>query len=219
MLCNCSTIMKMRLKVMMRLISDIGSLHFNDVQRCDEHIDWCRRLSMDLKFQLFTKAGKNLVLQKDIFDYACAQGKNKNVNVYASIFDCKFIDWVKDCTTIKLAYSQRKNIELIDACIKTGKELIITANLFDDIPLKALRLYTLADSQVAKYPWDITPDLRGFERLFNGISFHGLNLDMINNNFDVIEMHCRLGDDLELQYPDGKIAQKYEDVLKWQKYQ
>ena len=174
----------------MRLILDCGSTHGNDWARIQELIKLAEECHAELKFQLFTQSPGNLPCNRNLFTLAAKLGQSRGVPVFASVWDKEAVELVPliGCRTIKIAYSQRNNEDLINYATKMGVEVIVSYDWMDtprrDVtPMLCIPVYPV------HYQIDFT---EVFKR-FTAFSDHSLGISQttraITAGAQIIEKH------------------------------
>ena len=204
---------------------DPGSCHLKDFERAITIQNRAIFAGADaIKWQLFDQhsSPSNFALPYDWFKKLKEHGDKYGIKVYASVFDLKAISVLQDASSeyVKLAYSKRLNKELLQAIEKTKMKLIVTCDLFD-IPAylpEAIKLWTDADANGAKYPSYGLPCFKSmFEpHRFNGVSLHTMDPGVVvianSSGAEYIEVHMRMGDELDFTCNDGMFAFTPEQI-------
>lgn len=122
----------------MKIIAEIGSNHCGDLDRAIEHVRVAKKMGADyVKFQAwdvdeFVSQMRNKEMYETCKKYQVPVSWYKALynegNVFFSVFDKKSLNELEklDCERYKIASGDFTNKELIDAVIKTGKEMFIS---------------------------------------------------------------------------------------------
>lgn len=122
----------------MKIIAEIGSNHCGDLDRAIEHVRVAKKMGADyVKFQAwdvdeFVSQMRNKEMYESCKKYQVPVSWYKELlakgNVFFSVFDKKSLNELEklDCERYKIASGDFTNKELVDAVIKTGKEMFIS---------------------------------------------------------------------------------------------
>jgi sialic acid synthase SpsE len=208
------------------VIAEAGQNHCGDMELAHKLIILAKDNGADLvKFQLYDH---NILYanRPDIQDVALSYdqaeelfnyGQGAGIEVFFSVFDIERVKW---CEAIgvkryKVAFSQRKNTELLDAILETDKPCIISSNrptLFDTlycVPLYPTRIEELDFSDLDS---------------FDGFSDHTIGLDAakiaIARGAGIIEKHFSIDHKTGIDAPwsmtpdELKELRRFENVVK-----
>ncbi|HDY86642.1 MAG TPA: hypothetical protein ENH82_00830 [bacterium] len=180
----------------MKIIAEIGSNHCGDLDRAIEHIRVAKRMGADMvKFQAwnadeFVSVIRNKEMYETCKKYQVPVAWYKKLsdegNVFFSVFDKKTLNILErttDSKIYKIASGDFTNKELIDAVIKTGKEMFIsdggTTKKEQEEVAGYLRSHKV-DYKLfycnACYPPDSTYLLNLHDRYYEGFSDHSDSL-------------------------------------------
>jgi sialic acid synthase SpsE len=152
-----------------------------------------------VKWQLFEKAGENIPLTHEAFQYAYDYGTSLGYKVTASAFDKNSLDFLLgfDIPFVKIANNRGLDWltgeipRRVPVAISVGKEMITTSYFKFLLPHDHI-LYC-----VSSYPArdDDYTNIFGYYRLHRGISDHTTSFSLFRKfEPEVIEMHYKLED-------------------------
>lgn len=206
------------------VILDIGSCHEGDRSKAITAILRAKEIGADaIKFQLFDQdgEGQNVALNPEWMQRLVDWGDRHEIVVFASVFDVKFVPVVcgAGCEYIKVAYSQRNNKPLVDACVEQfGAENTFVSYGAMEIPrpnVKALYVHTVAGDVI--YPVETYLSFGGIFRdgRFCGFSDHTLGYmqaaTAVSAGASVIEKHVKFAS-TPLSVPDARFAITFEEA-------
>lgn len=169
----------------MHLAVDCGSTHMGKREYCKEIIRVAKDNGADsVKFQLFKQEDypHNIELNRDLFGELVSYGKEKEIMIAASAFDMEAVELLKRLQVgyIKLAFSQRKKINLINSLTNIGTKVVVTTDeatmksYKDSMHLKMLCVDHF--NGVSAYPVPWKTDFEGKFPMFDGYSDHHTGL-------------------------------------------
>jgi sialic acid synthase SpsE len=212
------------------IVAEIGQ-NFTDMWMAKDLISLAYKGGADLaKFQLFDSVKlygeyQDTELTKEQASELFAYGKVIGIEVFFSVFDVERVKWCEEMGVkrYKLAYSQRRNPELIKTLMSLRREVIIS----DDTPTMLIPSGKIPPISkvlqcVPKYPARIQDyKLKQFGA-FDGISDHTIGLDCakiaISRGAKIIEKHfCfnhQTGVDAEwsMDYDELKELRRFYDI-------
>lgn len=211
------------------LVVDIGQNHLGDMDLAKELIELAKFGGADLvKFQLYD----HKVLYKDhpevpqvdltfnqaqlLFDY----GKEVGIEVFFSVFDVERVEWCEKMGVkrYKVAFSQRYNMDIIQAIVATEKPYMISSQYWGDSSQIASpdRLYC-----VPKYP-TLLSDLKfGMEHfvMFDGFSDHTIGIDAakiaLARGAQIIEKHFAIDHKTGIDAEWSMNLDELKELRKW----
>ena len=174
----------------MRLILDPGSSHGNDWAKFQELVKLCEECHAELKFQLFEQSPGNLPCNRNFFALAVELGRAKGVSVFASVWDRNAVDILEQlkCKTIKIAYGQRHNADLVNYAVRSKREIIVSYDWMDTPRRDVTPIFCIPE-----YPVHYLIDFNEVFKRFTGFSDHSLGISQtikaIQMGAQIIEKH------------------------------
>jgi N-acetylneuraminate synthase len=189
-----------------QIIVDAGSCHEGKLAQAKELIRVGASCGASaVKFQLFKNLTPNIELPYEWMPELVGYGRLLGVDVFASVWDKEGIDALvkAEARTIKLAYPQRHNKELLSAIPERLSKVIISGDIFTDWSEKVTtKLYCIPE-----YPVKYQVDFDILDR-FDGFSDHTIGIRQSANalcyGIKFLEKHfCLTGNEA---CPDAKFA-------------
>ena len=196
------------------IITDPGSCHMGRMDLATELVDVSKDCGADaVKFQLFPKcmAGRNVWLDPAMFSDLVMYGKEKRIEVFASVFDEETYEVVANrCASIKFSFSSPIKHLVQNACndprlsrVYVSSDTLTRPKIQSD---KLLNLYCIPLYPVP-YVIDFSTELlHGFD----GFSDHTLGIRQaiaaVGAGAAIIEKHLRLDNPACDGCPDGAFA-------------
>ena len=152
-----------------------------------------------IKWQLFKKAGENIPLSHEIFEYAYNYAKKLGYKTTSSVFDKESLEFLLkfDIPFVKIA--NNRNLDWIMGEIKRKIPIVLSYGNVEE--LKVVRTYNTEKLLcVSGYPataeaYEKTFDLVYYMKCDCGISDHTTNFDLFNKyKPSLIEFHYKLKD-------------------------
>jgi sialic acid synthase len=179
----------------MRLILDAGGTATNSIPKMCELVDLCKEVKAELKFQLFTNSTVNTPLNRRMYKEIAEYAEDEGVLMFASVWDREAIELIEETggKSIKIAYSQRNNWDIINAALRTGLEVIRSSGWMDQYDMHFTNLYCHAINDIPQYPVIDMLNFDGIFELFQGFSDHSLGIKQtikaIEAGAQIIEKH------------------------------
>lgn len=203
-------------------IADPGSTHGGDYDTALRQVRYAREAGFDaIKFQMFPpstdiRSKGNIPLPFDWMPRLISAGKNAGIEVFASVWSTQAMDVLADCgcQSVKFAYSQRHNDNLMKYADGMFKKVYISGDIMTGWPSIAhIRLYC-----IPQYPVQYHVAFGElFPARFQGFSDHTLGTAQTRFAMDagaiVIEKHVML-DDCKVDCPDSRFAVTFSDMKK-----
>lgn len=185
---------------MKHLILDPGSCHGGQLSNVLKFVDLAKECKASIKFQLFSKSmeGKNIFLDRKLFQEACKKSKSLGVDIFASVWDEEGIDVLlkNGCKSIKFAYSMRKST-LIEKAVDNNNfdRVYVSYGRDDKVNPDVIAFYCIPE-----YPAIIESisSLKSVFDKFNGFSDHSYGIsttiDILKKypNIQYLEKHVKL---------------------------
>lgn len=211
-----------------RVIAELGSNHYNQLDRLKKAVDVCATYSMDLKVQLFpdteayTKVG-NVWLSPANFSAALDYANRNGVVFSASVFSQTYFDYLVQLKPkfIKFAFGKKDQTEQIEAALASGIETIVSCDVMTDnkVPPGSTKLYCIPEYPVRyEIAFDSLFDEKSgvveshcidLPARFDGFSDHTIGLRQTKCAIDagakIIEKHVKL-DETDMGCPDDFFA-------------
>lgn len=215
---------------MIYIIGDIGSCHNGKKEYAFEAIDVAKECGLDaIKYQLFKgNANGNIELPREWWKDLVAYAKQKDIEIFASVFDKEAVDllWSSGCRKVKISYSQNFNLELLKRVRKHKWEIV--ASGAETYPSYAdIKLFCIPEYPVKHYNWALpygTAFWDGFSSHYLGKTIDKLVIENSEGMFSkkiwgYIEKHFTLDHD-DIDCPDSLFAlnprelKEYTECLK-----
>lgn len=150
-----------------------------------------KRYEIIVKWQLFEKAGANIPLSRQSFDYAYHYGKGLGYQITASVFDRHSLDFLMTYEVPFIKIANNRKLDFLTKHIPEEKMIYISSNL----PLYLERRKSTYKHLwvISKYP-SLVEDYEIF-KLSQGcyLSDHTMNFCLWHKyNPDIIEWHYKL---------------------------
>lgn len=207
---------------MVEIVVDPGSTHNGDLQKAKQLVEIASRCGADkIKFQLLSAAESkngNIAINFEWMPELIALGKERKIEVFASVFDRSGWDYVLacGCKSVKLSYSQAHKLDQYPhlAPLETvyvsqdvmSPALALKPARKGDVkpgPMRLIRYYCLP-----LYPIPYVVDFEGLFPRFDGFSSHALGVEQevraVQAGAKYLEFHF-MGD-WPSDTPDGRFA-------------
>lgn len=213
------------------IIAEVGINHNGDMALAADLINLAKLNGADLcKFQLYDSNQLNveglhrkaeLTKQQaiDLFNY----GEKVGIEVFFSVSDIYRVWWCEDIGVkrYKIPYTQRGNVNLIQTCQNTGKQIFISGQFppqgrIAGIDYQMSYLYCIPHypAQIDEY---ILDKLSGYD----GISDHTIGLECakeaLKRGATIIEKHFALDHHTGLDAPWSMAPDELRELKEWEK--
>ena len=211
---------------MSRIILDFGSGNTckNDKNYVKKMLDELKAVDTGkheiiIKWQLFKKAGKNIPLSHEIFEYAYDYAKKLGYKTTSSVFDKESVEFLLkfDIPFVKIA--NNRNLDWIMGEIKRKIPIVLSYGNVEE--LKVDRTYNTEKLLcVSEYPatveaYEKTFNLGYYVKYYCGISDHTTNFDLFNKyKPSLIEFHYKLKDSTGLDAGEfARTPERLKEIL------
>jgi sialic acid synthase SpsE len=195
----------------MKIIGDPGSCHLASLEKARQLVTLGAACGLDaVKFQLLSKeqgVSGNIGMDWEWMPELMALGKEKGVEVFASVFDFTGISFLVGigCKSIKFSYRQAYNVSLALHMIPKDTTVYASYDAMSADIQDVVKLYCIPE-----YPVRYVVDFEGLFPRFDGFSDHTLGFRQTIRAAEagarVIEKHFQ--GDWYSDCPDGRFALK-----------
>jgi sialic acid synthase SpsE len=176
------------------------------------------------KWQLFEKAGANIPLMPDVFEYAYEYGSMLGYKVTSSVFDVESLAFLLDFNPCLVKIANNRKLDYLIGEIPRKIPVVVSVGSFSEYSttFKGQNIHHLLC--VSQYPTDLNAYETKFLGLLNcvktdygitGISDHTTNWDLLNKyKPQMLECHYKLEDSTGLDAgPFARTPKQLSEVL------
>ena len=171
-----------------------------------------------IKWQLFEKAGDNIPLLPESFEYAYEYGTSLGYEVTSSVFDKNSLDFLLNFDVPFVKIANNRKLDWLIGFAPRNILVVVSYGSIEDLktaPKENIKRLLC----VSEYPADILKyeafDLEYYIKSGYGISDHTTDFTLFNKYHpDWIEMHYKLADSTGLDAgPFAKTAEQFAEIL------